>query len=116
MLNNYRLRIAVSKLTVFNQGWLGEKKFSRIMLVRNLVNEPGSVVHPETLEKIAFEIEKKSKGRVTVEILDEDECRNIGMGAFLGVAQGSEKKPKFIILHYQNGKSKIESRKEKKYV
>ena len=76
-----------------------------INLCRDLVNEPGSHIYPETLEQIAFQIEKESKGKVKVEVLDEDECRRLGMGAFLGVAQGSERKPKFIILHYQGNKA-----------
>lgn len=74
-----------------------------IYLTRDLVNQPASHTHPETLEKEAFQIEKESKGKIKVEVLDEDECQRLGMGAFLGVAQGSERKPKFIILHYSVG-------------
>lgn len=79
-----------------------------VCLARNLVNQPASHVHPETLVQEAFAIEKESKGKVSVEILDEDECRRLGMGAYLGVAQGSDRKPKFIILHYKGqGTKKI---------
>ncbi len=67
---------------------------------RDLVNHPASHQSPETLVRDAFEIEKKSKGRITVEVFDKDECQRFGMGAFLGVAQGSDKEPKFIVLHY----------------
>ena len=71
-------------------------------LVRDLVNEPASHLHPETLVNEALKIKKESAGKISVEILEEEDCRELGMGAFLGVAQGSEKKPKFIILKYQN--------------
>lgn len=71
-----------------------------VSLTRNLVNEPASHMRPETLVREAFAIEKNSKGSISVEVLDKDECERLGMGSFLGVAQGSDKEPKFIILHY----------------
>jgi leucyl aminopeptidase len=74
-----------------------------IYLTRDLVNQPASHTHPETLVAEAFKIEKEGKGKIKVEVLDEEECRRLGMGAFLGVGQGSERKPKFIVLRY-NGK------------
>jgi len=77
-----------------------------IYLTRDLVNEPASHLHPETLAQKAFEIEKESGGAVTVEVLDRDECRRLGMGAFLGIAQGSDREPKFIILKYQKSNIK----------
>lgn len=67
---------------------------------RDLVNHPASHQSPESLLQDSFAIEKKSKGRITVEVFDKDECQRFGMGAFLGVAQGSDKDPKFIVLHY----------------
>ncbi len=82
-----------------------------VYLARDLVNQPASHLHPETLVEEAFKIEKESQGKIKVEVFDEDECRRLGMGAFLGVAQGSERKPKFIILKFQN--PKIKSQKEK---
>lgn len=86
----------------------GKKLADGVYLARNLINQPASHIHPETLEQEAFAIEKESKGSVKVEVLDEDECKRLGMGAYLGVAQGSDRKPKFIVLHYKgNGKKKI---------
>ncbi|MDH7476284.1 MAG: leucyl aminopeptidase [Microgenomates group bacterium] len=81
---------------------LGQIISQGVYLTRDLVNFPASQVHPETLVEEAFKIEKASRGKIQVEILDEDECQRLGMGAFLGVSQGSERKPKFIILHYPN--------------
>lgn len=79
-----------------------------VYLARNLVNQPASHVHPETLVQEAFTIEKESKGLITVEVLDKDECQRLGMGAYLGVSQGSDREPKFIVLHYKGkGKKKI---------
>ncbi|MDO8610589.1 MAG: leucyl aminopeptidase [bacterium] len=71
-------------------------------LSRDLVNRPASHQGPESLVETAFEIEKESKGTIKVEVLDRDECKRLGMGSFLGVAQGSEKEPKFIVLHFDS--------------
>ena len=71
-----------------------------VCLTRDLVNQPAAHVHPDTLEDQALQIAKESKGKITVEVLDENECRKLGMEAYLGVAAGSEQSPKFIILHY----------------
>lgn len=79
-----------------------------ISLTRNMVNEPASHMHPETMVAQAFAIEKASKGSISVQVLDGDECQKLGMGSFLSVAQGSEREPKFIILKYESRKSKVE--------
>jgi len=81
----------------------GQITSESVCLTRDLINSPASHVHPETLAKKAFEIEKASNGKVKVEILDEIECKKLGMEAFLGVAKGSDHKPAFIILKYKSG-------------
>lgn len=78
----------------------GETIAQSVVLARNLVNEPASHLHPETLVEQAFVVEKESKGTVKVQVLDRDECGRLGMGSFLGVAQGSDREPKFIVLEY----------------
>ncbi len=80
-----------------------------IYLTRDLVNQPAAYVHPDTLEEQALQIAKESKGKITVEVLDENQCRKLGMEAYLGVAQGSEQPPKFIILHYESSKGRSPS-------
>jgi leucyl aminopeptidase len=67
-------------------------------LARDLVNSPANDVHPTYLAKTATEIAKEA--RLTVKVLDRAECEKLGMGAFLGVAAGSEQPPKFIHLSY----------------
>jgi leucyl aminopeptidase len=67
-------------------------------LARDLVNAPANDVHPSYLAKVAGDIARTT--RLDVAILDRAECRRLGMGAFLGVAAGSEQPPKFIHLAY----------------
>jgi leucyl aminopeptidase len=65
---------------------------------RDLVNSPANDVHPTHLAQVATEIAKDAQ--LTLTILDRAECAKMGMGAFLGVAAGSEQPPKFIHLAY----------------
>jgi len=67
-------------------------------LARDLVNEPANVVTPTFLARRAAEIAKE--GGLGLRVLERDECAKMGMGAFVGVAQGSEEPPKFIHLTY----------------
>ena len=63
---------------------------------RDLVNAPANEVHPTHLAQVAGEIART--GGITLQVLDRAECKKLGMGAFLGVAAGSEQPPKFIHL------------------
>lgn len=89
----------------------GQLVSSGVCFARDLVNQPASYLHPETLVEEAFKIEKESKGKITVEVLDKDECQRLGMGAFLGVAKGSDRDPKFIVLKYANPQSNTQKQK-----
>ncbi len=70
-----------------------------VILARELVAAPANVVTPismaETAEAIASEY------GLALEILEQEECEKLGMGAFLGVAKASDLPPKFIHLTYK---------------
>jgi len=68
-------------------------------LARDLVNEPANVVTPAYLARRAQEIARA--GRLGLKVLDRADCAKLGMGAYLGVAQGSHEPPKFIHLTYK---------------
>lgn len=74
-----------------------------IFLTREVVSEPANVIYPESLAKIA-ESELKPLG-VEVRILGKEEMANLGMGALLGVAQGSEKDPRLVVLKWNGAKN-----------
>jgi leucyl aminopeptidase len=57
------------------------------------------MVTPTTLAKTAQEIAKEEK--LSLKIYERDDCKKMGMGAYLGVAQGSPEPPKFIHLTYK---------------
>lgn len=83
--------------------------YKGIALTRDLVNEPANVVHPVHLANLAGEIAYKSQGKITCKVLGRKECGELGMGAYLAVAKGSQEEPQFIILTYEpkNSKSKV---------
>jgi leucyl aminopeptidase len=77
---------------------LGEIWAASTCLTRDLVNEPPNVVTPTYLARRAAEVARA--GGLKLKILDRADCARLGMGAYLGVAQGSEEPPKFIHLTY----------------
>jgi leucyl aminopeptidase len=72
-------------------------------LTRDLGNLPPNLCHPSYLAEEAKELGKAYKN-LKVEILDEKKLKELGMGAFLAVAQGSDQPPRLIVLNYQGGK------------
>ena len=69
------------------------------MLARDMVNEPANVMTPTSMAEVARRVaEDNSLG---FEALDNADMREMGMGAFIGVAQGSEEPAKLIILTYE---------------
>ena len=70
---------------------------------RDLGNLPPNVCHPSYLAEEAKALGKEHK-HLKVDILDEKKLKELGMGAFLAVAQGSEQPPRLIVMNYQGGK------------
>jgi leucyl aminopeptidase len=77
---------------------------------RDLGNLPPNVCHPSYLAEEAKALGKEHKN-LKVDIHDEKKLKELGMGAFLAVAQGSEQPPRLIVMNYQGGK-----KSEKPYV
>jgi leucyl aminopeptidase len=69
-----------------------------VHMARDLSNSPGNEVNPSYLAKQAQEIAAQTTLRCHV--LDIDGIREYQMGCLLGVAQGSEQPPAFIILEH----------------
>jgi leucyl aminopeptidase len=78
----------------------GQQLAKGIFLTKDIVNAPHNVLNSESLAETAERIAADSGGRITCRILGKEECEKRGMGAFLGVARGSETDPRFIHLTY----------------
>ena len=74
-----------------------------VSLTRELVTEPANIIYPETfVERVTESI--KGCG-LEVQLLGRDEMAKLGMGALLGVAQGSVREPKMLVLKWNGGKA-----------
>jgi leucyl aminopeptidase len=68
---------------------------------RLLSNMPGGDITPQGLAEAAIKAGKRAG--FEVKIFNEKEIKSLNMGGILGVARGSSKKPRFIIMEYRGG-------------
>jgi len=73
-----------------------------VSLTKDLGNLPPNVCTPTYLAEQAKEM-AKTYG-LTVQVFEREEMQKLGMGSFLGVAQGSVQPPKLIVLQHSKGK------------
>jgi leucyl aminopeptidase len=82
------------------RGWtegtiLGESQ----NFTRTLVNEPGNILTPTELGRRAAAM--ATEFGLKCEVHSTDKLKELKMGAFLAVAQGSAEPPALIVLHYE---------------
>lgn len=76
---------------------------SGMHFTRDLGNLPPNLCHPTFLAEEAKNLGKAFKG-LKVEVLDEKKIKDLGMGAFYAVGQGSDQPPRLIVMNYQGAK------------
>jgi leucyl aminopeptidase len=67
-------------------------------LARELANEPGNTLTPREFARRASVI--AGEAGVAVEVLDEGQIAQLGMGLLLGVARGSSEPPRLVVFRY----------------
>ncbi|XP_024961023.1 leucine aminopeptidase 2, chloroplastic-like isoform X1 [Cynara cardunculus var. scolymus] len=72
-----------------------------VILGKELVNAPPNVLTPEVLANEAKKIASTYSDVFTASILDTEQCKELKMGSYLGVAAASANPPKFIHLCYK---------------
>ena len=72
-----------------------------VILARELVNEPPNVLYPVEFARRATQLRKVG---VDVEVLDVKAMTKLGMGALLGVGQGSTQPSRTVIMRWNGGK------------
>ena len=102
-------KILTEVLLVTNSGKNAKDGVAHGMIVgthtnicRDLANTPGGDMTPQILAEQTKKIFKGTKAKVSV--LDEKGIKKLKMGGLLGVGQGAEAKPRFIIIEYKEGK------------
>ncbi len=82
-----------------------------VTFTRNLVSEPANVIYPESL---AAEAKALGDLGVEVEVLGEKEMKKLGMGALLGVGQGSGRESQLVVMQWWGaGKPEAEDKGKK---
>ena len=69
-----------------------------VTLARNMVNEPANVMTPTRMAEMAQGV-AQAEG-LAMDVLELSQMRELGMGALLGVAQGSDQPPKLIVMRH----------------
>ncbi|XP_010525807.1 PREDICTED: leucine aminopeptidase 1 [Tarenaya hassleriana] len=74
---------------------------SGVILGKELVNSPANVLTPAALAEEAKKLASLYSDVLTANILDEEKCKELKMGSYLGVAAASANPPHFIHLLYR---------------
>lgn len=74
-----------------------------VFMTRDLVSEPANTLYPESFAEKCRELADLG---VEVEILDEDKMRRLGMGALLGVGQGSTRESRLVVMNWKGAPNK----------
>jgi leucyl aminopeptidase len=77
-----------------------------VYFTRDLVSEPANVIYPATLADAARTL---AEDGVEVEVLGVPEMRRLGMGALLGVGQGSEHEPRLVVMQWKGAANRADA-------
>ncbi len=98
------LAIAVDDIAGAKSAWSAQGAAADgVIIARDLINEPANVLGPVEFADRAKAL--KDVG-VDVEVLTETQMKRLGMRALLGVAQGSARPPRLVIMRWNGGKAK----------
>ena len=101
----------VKKVTVGTKDLAGARKSWQTLsaiaegmyLARDLVNEPPNVLFPAEFARRAKQLTKLG---VKVEVLGEAQMKKLGLGALLGVGQGSDHDSHLVVMQWNGAKGK----------
>jgi leucyl aminopeptidase len=90
--------VLVTEAPLVQPLWESQQAVAKgVAFTRELVAEPGNVIYPETFVERCQHLREIG---VELTILDESEMARLGMGALLGVAQGSARKPRVLAMKW----------------
>ncbi len=92
--NSKKINVLRNKLNSLLEG---------VFLTRDLVSEPGNVLHPD---EYARRIVKLRKFGLKVTVYDQKKLKRMGMNALLGVGQGSVRGSYLVTIEWKGTKSK----------
>ena len=77
-------------------------------LARDLVNRPANYATPSDLADLALEIAGQFD-TMRCQVLDEEDAAELGMGSFLGVAQGSDEPAVLIVMEHNPDREDLDT-------
>jgi leucyl aminopeptidase len=106
LLKNEKSLVPIEQLSWLNLdstdlNW-GSQVGSAMLLVRELVNQPANLLYPESFVDRAAQVAQECG--LEIEVWDQLRLEQEGCGSLLGVAQGSSRPPRLLILKYQGKK------------
>ena len=78
----------------------GARVVEAVAFARDFVSEPGNVLYPESYAEGLRELEALG---VSVEVFDRAALEELKMATLLGVAQGSAREARVVVMHWQGG-------------
>ena len=75
-----------------------------VNLTRRLVNEPADVIYPQTFAETATQ--EAAESGFEIEVWDEDRLRDERCGSLLGVARGSDRPARLLVMRHRGNDSK----------
>jgi leucyl aminopeptidase len=101
------VKIVTSDAAAARKAWPAlEAIADGMFLARDLVNEPPNILSPV---EFANRTKALTKLGVKVEVLGEAEMTKLGMGALLGVGQGSERESQLVVMRWNGARAKSEA-------
>jgi leucyl aminopeptidase len=96
------LTIAVASPAAAARAWNSRQSVADgVTLARDLIHEPANVLYPEEFARRAGALRKLG---VVVDVLDVPAMKRLGMGALLGVGQGSARDSRTVVMRWNGGK------------
>jgi leucyl aminopeptidase len=103
-LKSLRIVVSSSDLAhVKRDGARGKILADATNFARQIGNQPGNFIYPETLAEAARKLAKQKGLRITV--LDEKALRAGKFGGLLAVGAGSSRPPRLIVLEHRGGRA-----------
>ncbi len=87
---------------------MGQVVAEAACLARDLVNRPANYATPTDLAEVAIEIAGEFDN-MRCQVLTEEDVAELQMGAFLGVAQGSDEPAVFVVLEHNPGQPDLDT-------
>ncbi len=90
--------IVVNQSATIDAEWArAQALIAGMFLTRELVTEPANIIYPESFVDRCRHL---ADAGITIQVLDEDAMAAAGMGALLGVGQGSRRASQLLVLRW----------------